>query len=428
MKKLGTIFLLILFFQNNSYAKKKVLCPTLMASDTFGNAKFSILVKSNKPIHVEIIDDTKIVKSVVQSPNSVYRNINNMTIPFSELAFNKKYFLRVSSHGKILEEKEFIIQKKATHDSVNLLIGSCAFIGTGIYRALKIKNSLEIFNTLTKETNDGMIWLGDNVYYLLEYRREKLEIRRMTKIRKKKAPLQRFLSSTEQYAIWDDHDFGPNNCDGSFKGKKISEKVFKTFWPNPYDSNLVEGNYFRFQKGDVEVFMLDGRYFSKKWDTLLGETQMQWLFEGLKNSKAAFKILCFGNQVINPYSGGETYAKFQKEYQYFLQKIIANKIEGVVLMSGDRHHADLEVLKQENMYPLYNFTTSPLTSWLNPVYSGSKEYLSPLLVSGTIVNDYNYGMLEISGEQGNRILTIYCKNKSGDVIWKHSILEKELKF
>src|SRR5438093_2796900 len=35
------------------------------------------------------------------------------------------------------------------------------------------------------------------------------------------------------YAIWDDHDFGPDNSDGTMPGKEKSLQTFKEHWANP---------------------------------------------------------------------------------------------------------------------------------------------------------------------------------------------------
>ena len=41
------------------------------------------------------------------------------------------------------------------------------------------------------------------------------------------------LRNTPTYAIWDDHDYGPNNSDGTIKGKERSLAGWKQVWANP---------------------------------------------------------------------------------------------------------------------------------------------------------------------------------------------------
>jgi alkaline phosphatase D len=51
------------------------------------------------------------------------------------------------------------------------------------------------------------------------------------------------------YAIWDDHDFGPNNSDGATLGKEDSLRVFREWWANPaYGEPENPGCYFQFSR------------------------------------------------------------------------------------------------------------------------------------------------------------------------------------
>ena len=74
-----------------------------------------------------------------------------------------------------------------------------------------------------------MLWLGDNTYYRepvfsasgMNYRYSHT---------REIPELQELLSSTHNYAIWDDHDyFGPNDADRSYKMRNEALEVFKNF-------------------------------------------------------------------------------------------------------------------------------------------------------------------------------------------------------
>jgi len=49
----------------------------------------------------------------------------------------------------------------------------------------------------------------------------------------KKQFVNHFLKAMPQYAIWDDHDYGPNDTDGNYAFKEQSLKLHKQFWANP---------------------------------------------------------------------------------------------------------------------------------------------------------------------------------------------------
>jgi alkaline phosphatase D len=49
--------------------------------------------------------------------------------------------------------------------------------------------------------------------------------------------LRSLMSSIPTYAIWDDHDYGPNNSDRTFKWRDLTLNLFKKYWPNPAAGN-----------------------------------------------------------------------------------------------------------------------------------------------------------------------------------------------
>ncbi|HYG74709.1 MAG TPA: alkaline phosphatase D family protein [Planctomycetota bacterium] len=151
-------------------------------------------------------------------------------------------------------------------------------------------------------------------------------------------------SRVATYAIWDDHDFGPNDSDGTAAGKEISLETFKQFWPNPaYGETDNPGCYFRLTRGDVDFFMLDGRYHrtpnkapedGKK--TMLGEKQLEWLKRELLLSTATVKFLAHGSE-WQSHGTKDSWTSFARERDELFNFIEEKKISGVMLLSGDRH-------------------------------------------------------------------------------------------
>ncbi len=146
------------------------------------------------------------------------------------------------------------------------------------------------------------------------------------------------------YAIWDDHDYGPNNSDGTQQGKEDSLRVFREFWANPAAGEPDNpGCYFTFQRGDVQVFMLDCRYHrspNKLKDgpdkTMFGMKQLAWLKRELSASQARVKILANGSE-WQSFGSPDSLSAFRTERTALLQWLREEKIEGIVMMSGDRH-------------------------------------------------------------------------------------------
>jgi len=130
--------------------------------------------------------------------------------------------------------------------------------------------------------------------------------------RESRSEFRRLAASTPMYFIYDDHDFGGNDCIG---GPEIdmpawkNNVVFKIFTENTvnpsYGSDNHPGCWHKILIGDVEFFMLDGRYYrtdpkskdslyidkNAKYPSMLGSSQKKWLFDAVKKSKALFKII-----------------------------------------------------------------------------------------------------------------------------------------
>jgi alkaline phosphatase D len=312
-------------------------------------------------------------------------------------------------------------------------VGSCFYVNEPEYDrpGKPYGSNYEIIDSIYKKSPDIMLWLGDNTYLREADWYSWTGIgKRYTHTRSLKN-LQPLLASTHHYAIWDDHDFGNNDSDRSFRNKKDTLKAFKLFWSNPsYGHDKNKGVFTKFEWSDVEFFLLDNRYYKSPNNrltsdkTLLGKEQINWLIDSLVNSKASFKIVAMGIQVLNPVVSDyiENYSKFQEEQKYLLETIKNEKIKGVVFLSGDRHQSELSKLDRQNNYPLYDFTVSPITAG---AYDSSKEN-NFLRVPNTIYTKNNFGIIEFTGKSKDRKLTFTLFDVSGNSIWKKEIFQKEL--
>lgn len=167
------------------------------------------------------------------------------------------------------------------------------------------------------------------------------------------------------YAIWDDHDFGPNNSDGQTAGKEGSLAVFKQWWANPgYGEEGNPGCYYQFTRGDVDFIMLDSRYYRTPnktpedgQKTMLGARQLSWVKQQLLESKAAFKVVACGSE-WQSMTQPDCWSSFARERQEIFDHITKHEIKGVVLLSGDRHFTAGYQIQDRFL----EFTTGPLGS------------------------------------------------------------------
>ena len=317
---------------------------------------------------------------------------------------------------------------------VKFIIGSCSYINEPKFDrpGKPYGSNFEIFNSINKKKPDFMLWLGDNTYLREpDWNSRTGFIKRYSHTRAF-PELQPLLASTHHYATWDDHDYGPNNSDGSFWLKETASEIFKLFWGNPnYDVTGKGGITGFFQWSDLDFFLLDNRYHRTANNNLtgnrqmLGKDQIDWLINALSFSQASFKFVAVGGQVISNGAVYENYATYPDERKYLLDKIREAKIEGVIFLDGDRHHTILSKMQEtKNVYPLYDLTCSSLTAGVN----NDNEPYNSFKLEETFVNVNNFGMLNVTGPTNDRELTIQIFDKDGKELWIKSIKANDLKY
>ncbi len=317
---------------------------------------------------------------------------------------------------------------------VNFVIGSCSYVNEPKFDrpGRPYGNNFEIFSSINNKNPDFMLWLGDNTYLREpDWNSRTGFINRYSHTRAL-PELQPLLASTHHYATWDDHDFGPNNSDGSFWLKETASEIFKLFWANPnYDVTGNGGITGFFQWGDLDFFLMDNRYHRTSNNNftedrqLLGKDQIDWLINALTFSQAPFKFIAIGGQVLSSGAVYENYATYPEERKYLLDKIRESKIEGVVFLDGDRHHTVLSKMQEsEDVYPLYDLTCSSLTAGTNKDDESYNKYS----LKETLVSVNNFGMLSVTGPAKNRLLNIKIFDKDGQELWRKSIKANELKY
>ena len=336
----------------------------------------------------------------------------------------------IAASGTITTQTLWQHREKITPlPNFSFLTGSCAYINQPIYDrpGKPYGNDSSIFETMAKEKTDFMLWLGDNWYTReVDYFSEWGLHNRPT--RERAMPVYKnFLKAMPHYAIWDDHDYGCNDADKSFALKETSREVFKKFWSNPSYGENNKGIYTKTTWNDVDIFMLDDRWFRSNDDTpdsisghpnlnkrMYGEQQMEWLKNALLqsngNNNITFRFIATGSQVLNPMSPFDCFRHFSAEYKEMMDFIKDNHINGVVFLTGDRHHSEVIKIDRIGTYPLYDITASPLTSGSHK-FSG-EEKNNPYRVVG-VENMQNYTKISLSGERKNRQMLVAFFDSKG---------------
>jgi alkaline phosphatase D len=243
----------------------------------------------------------------------------------------------------------------AKENGLRIVFGGCYNHGSN-----KMRPGTSIFQEMASRNADLVLFLGDFPYTIRGAREEvRLGHRRLREV----VGFRQLTSSTPTYGIYDDHDFGPNDCDGTHKNADQALEAFKEYWPNPsYGLPEDKGIYCSFVVGDVEFFLLDGRYPArKKQKTMLGKVQFKWLCDGLKASKSRYKVIVTGipfGRVKDDGWAGRYYLGERAKLFSFMSE---NDISGVLAISGDVHRTDIYKLPMGNERHFYDFNSGPLS-------------------------------------------------------------------
>jgi len=332
-------------------------------------------------------------------------------------------------------QTQVLWHRRAEPPPFTFAFGSCLYINDPLYESPKLPpygGGYEIFESIRAQSPDLMLWLGDNIYLRPTDWSSRGGIFRRYARERAFEPIQGLLGATHNYAVWDDHDYGPNDGDWTYVHKGAALDAFREYWANPsYGLPDTPGVFGQFTWADIDFFLVDVRYYRSSSrapktpdKTLLGERQFNWLIESLTSSKAPFKVVVGGGQFLSPFDHFEGYAQFPHEQNRLVDALVKRGIEGVVFLSGDRHHSELVRIERDDFYPLYDFTSSPLGS---RGAKADKERKSPVRVPGTLIHSRrSFGLIRVDGPGKNRVMTLEARDSAGELIWQHKIRARDL--
>ncbi len=230
-----------------------------------------------------------------------------------------------------------------------------------------------MWDTVASVEPEVLLLLGDNVYIDNPTHRE---IQRYCYYRRQSRPeFRRLVCHVPVYAVWDDHDFGTNDC---WYGTNPDEpgwkrdvlEVFRQNWVNPSygGGDAVPGVWFSFTYGPAEFVMTDGRYYrsdpAATPRTMLGSAQKGWLLDRIRGTRQPFTVLASGVPWA-PGTKGEskdTWDGYPEERDEILSALDGRGLKHVLLLSADRHRSDLWKIARPGGHEYIEFESSRLTN------------------------------------------------------------------
>ena len=276
------------------------------------------------------------------------------------------------------------------------------------------------WTTIESFSPDIMLLLGDNVY--IDDPESRI-MQRYTYHRRQSRPEWRKLTaSTAVFTIWDDHDFSTNDSWGGpetflpFWKPHFVYPVFVENWANPGYGGGPEqpGCWYAFRTGDIDFVMLDCRYYRtnprQPDPTMLGPVQMAWLKETLEGLTGTFKVLCSSVPWDFRTKGDslDTWNGFKAEREEIFSHIEENDIEGVLLVSADRHRSDAWRIERPEGYDLHEFNSSRLTN--QHVHKEMKEAIF------SYNRKQSFGLVDFDTTRGDPLATYRVVSIDGEIV------------
>ncbi|HEX4850612.1 MAG TPA: hypothetical protein VFV08_07395, partial [Puia sp.] len=193
---------------------------------------------------------------------------NPVTFQVGGLEMNTQYDYNFLVNGKTSHNTSSLVTKdlwqwRKPAPDFSFLTGSCAYFNDPLYDrpGKPYGGDSSIFEIMAKFPSAFMLWLGDNWYTREPDISSEWGLWYRASHDRSLPVLRNFFKSMPQYAIWDDHDYGPDDSDGSYGLKDISRKIFMSYWPNPSYGEGDKGIYTKVSYADVDLFLTDDRYF-----------------------------------------------------------------------------------------------------------------------------------------------------------------------
>jgi len=152
---------------------------------------------------------------------------------------------------------------------------------------------------------------------------------------------KRFLPYTVVSYIWDDHDYGPNNSDGSSTSREAARLSYQKYVPRYPFLNNREGDvpiYQSYIYGRIKFILTDLRSEANITD-MMSDEQENWFFQELLGYQNWDLMVWVSTRPwIGPEIPGEDFwGGFHQQRRRIANFISENSINNLVMISGDAH-------------------------------------------------------------------------------------------
>ncbi|HCA43464.1 MAG TPA: hypothetical protein DEP28_09465 [Bacteroidetes bacterium] len=380
------LLILTFLFNFNLSQSDSIVSGPFVGAVTSNSAEFIIkTLDSEANVKIELSEQKDFNKSV-NTPDykSESGNFNFVKPQIKNLKPNTTYYYRAIINGSASSViNSFKTFPESGNYSFSFGFGSCQ-------QSHYNKSKPEIFKIISQDSLRFFIQIGDWGYpdttekkygYRFFTKKDLIAGSYETKYTRSYPFADLVLSKMPVAYLYDDHDFGYNNSDGSDPSKQNSIEGYNLYFPHYELANPENGIWQKFKFGDVEFFLIDtrtqrnpnkdvlneqGNYFPKKNHSILagypisGEDQKTWLKKSLKESNAKWKVIVSpvmfnpayreilkDTLIVNTFERIkldiiDKWSGFEEEQNEIIDFVKSNGIKNLIILSGDSHSAYID--------------------------------------------------------------------------------------
>ncbi|MCP4227844.1 MAG: hypothetical protein GY773_31245, partial [Actinomycetia bacterium] len=212
---------------------------------------------------------------------------------------------------------------------LTVVLGSCARSGS----------NGAVFDAMLFERPDLHLAMGDLHYANLDSTNPADHVREYGRALSQPGQAALFSSVPTGY-VWDDHDYGPNDSDGSAPSRLAVSTAYRHAVPNyGVDPDPEASIAQAFTIGRVRFVLTDTRSHRSP-ESMLGPEQQAWLIEELTSSSRSHALVVWVNPI--PWIGAATsvadnWSAYPDDRRAIADGLAEAGVQNLVMVSGDAH-------------------------------------------------------------------------------------------
>lgn len=286
---------------------------------------------------------------------------------------------------------------------------------------------LKIWNKVAEQNPEYLIMIGDNVY-------TDVSSATMTQVTDPEIIWNRYVDARLNYplffqeklipthALWDDHDYGANDANGSFKHKEASKEIFEAFYAQDLSDDDWTESYGVggvLSLGDFNLYFLDGRFFRspEKSGSHLGLDQTAWFYSKLRE-EASPSLIIKGDQFFGGYQPRESFeGSHPDDFHRFVNELRQIPTP-FVFVSGDRHMSEIMQFPRGLFgKPSFEITSSPLHA---KTFKDDQVQKNPWRVVSEVEN-VNFTIIENEAKENHWFMNVENIGIDGNLHYKREL-------